>query len=138
MKKNKATRFAISIEEDLFDDFNETLKRKGYPSRSQAVQNLIRRFVTEEEWEEKGDAMGTLTLSLKLDQGHLLSNLQKIKNDYHEEIMSSSSAMVTVQHSIEVLIVQGKGEQLKKLADQALHTEGVTFCKLSLTPLTLK
>ncbi len=133
MKKSKTTRFAISISKELFDHFNKTLERKGYPSRSQAVQNLIRKFIMEEEWDEKENALGTITLVVDHHAVTFPSALNEIQQDFHDEIISNMHAHPDSNNCIEVIMVKGKGKRIRELADRVISTKGVKHGKLTLT-----
>gem|GEM_PF-3071936 len=49
---DKLTRFSISLPASLLEDFDGSLEARGYRTRSDAMRQLIRRFITESFWEE--------------------------------------------------------------------------------------
>jgi CopG family nickel-responsive transcriptional regulator len=56
-------RFGISIESSLLAQFDQLIETKGYTNRSEAIRDLIRDYLVEEEWRhEEGQAVGTVTL----------------------------------------------------------------------------
>ena len=46
-------RFGISMEKKLSEDFDTLILRRGYTNRSEAVRDLIRDYMVEEEWRER-------------------------------------------------------------------------------------
>ena len=45
-------RFGISLEGDLSQKFDARLKKKGYSNRSEAIRDLIRQDLVDQEWHE--------------------------------------------------------------------------------------
>jgi len=55
----RLVRFGVSIEEGLLENFDEVISKKGYANRSEAIRDLIRDYLVEDEWGmEKGDNGG--------------------------------------------------------------------------------
>ena len=44
-------RFGVSIDERLLDRFDELITEKAYVNRSEALRDLIRGALVEEQWE---------------------------------------------------------------------------------------
>ncbi|HEB63259.1 MAG TPA: ribbon-helix-helix protein, CopG family, partial [Gammaproteobacteria bacterium] len=43
-------RFGVSISGDLLEYFDDLIKRRGYNNRSEAIRDLIRERMVQEEW----------------------------------------------------------------------------------------
>jgi len=52
----KIIRVGVTFPPDLLRDFDEIVGKMGYESRSKAVQDAVRMFVSEKKWlqEERG------------------------------------------------------------------------------------
>jgi CopG family nickel-responsive transcriptional regulator len=44
------SRFGVSIDSQLGKRFDEHIKRKGYLNRSEAIRDMIRDVLVEEQW----------------------------------------------------------------------------------------
>ena len=55
-------RFGVSIEEELLARFDEQIHKKGYTNRSEAIRDLIREQIVEEEWRTDKETVGTITI----------------------------------------------------------------------------
>lgn len=67
-------RFGVSIPNDLLERFDRLLVKKGYQNRSEALRDLVRDYlVNEEAQKEKGEVLGTVTLVYD----HHVTNLGK-------------------------------------------------------------
>jgi len=47
-------RFGVSIEEGLIKKFDKYIEQKNYSNRSEAIRDLIRKNLIEEEWAKNG------------------------------------------------------------------------------------
>ena len=45
------TRFGVSLEETLLQQFDRLIHRKGYTNRSEALRDLIRESLVREQWD---------------------------------------------------------------------------------------
>ncbi len=57
-------RFGVSIPEDLINAFDTYIRERQYGSRSEAIRDLIREKLVEQEWEKEAqneDVVGTTT-----------------------------------------------------------------------------
>lgn len=133
MAKTNVTRFAVSIEEELLNDFDKSLKEQGYSNRSQAVQDLIRHYLVEQKWDEKENAMGTITLVFDHHKRNLSEKLTEIQHDYHSQIISNMHIHLDSKNCLEVIAVKGKGKDIRDLANRLISTVGVLHGKLTLT-----
>lgn len=128
------TRFGVSIDSQLIMKFDALINRKGYATRSEAIRDMIRDTLVEEEW-ESGDqeTVGTITLvynhhTRELD--HALTDMQH-KSFHH--IISTLHVHLDAHNCLEVLIIRGKSQEIKKIADRLIGTRGVKHGKLTTT-----
>lgn len=133
MEKTKTTRFAVSINDNLLDDFDQLRKRRGYENRSQAIRDLIRDNLIEQVWDEKKEAMGTITLVFDHHKRNLSDTLTDIQHDFHSQIISNMHVHLDHDNCLEVLVVKGKGKEIRALANQLGSTQGIKHSKLTLT-----
>src|SRR5207249_5688917 len=56
-------RFGVSMDPELLHSFDRLIRRKGYRSRSEAIRDIVRDKLVEEEWEQGARfVVGTVTL----------------------------------------------------------------------------
>ena len=56
-------RFGVSIDSQLIKKFDALVARKGYATRSEAIRDMIRDSLVEQEWEaEDRETVGTITI----------------------------------------------------------------------------
>ncbi len=130
----KIIRFGVSIDERLLKRFDNLIKNKGYVNRSEAVRDLIRNVLVNEQW-EKGDeeTIGTVTLVYDHHTRELSDKLTEHQHAYHHNIISAMHVHLDAHHCLEVLAVKGKPETIKRLSDELIGTKGVKHGKLVTT-----
>jgi CopG family nickel-responsive transcriptional regulator len=129
-----ATRFGVSLEENLLTRFDRLLARKGYANRSEAIRDLIRESLVREQWETgTGEAVGTITLVYNHDTRDLADKLTDLQHAHFKTIVSTLHIHLDTHHCLEVLVLRGKAADLKSIADRLIGTRGVKHGTFSAT-----
>ncbi|NOY62935.1 MAG: nickel-responsive transcriptional regulator NikR [Gammaproteobacteria bacterium] len=126
-------RFGVSIDGDLLERFDELIDQKGYKNRSEALRDLIREHMVEEEWSSDQETVGTITLVYDHHTRDLSANLTHLQHSFTGEIISVLHVHLDHHNCLEVLVVKGKGTLLRQLADQLASTRGVKHGQLTAT-----
>ena len=60
----KIVRVGVTFPPELLKELDETIEKMGYDSRSKAIQDSVRSFVSEYRWlrEQKGPSIGVLVM----------------------------------------------------------------------------
>ena len=128
------TRFGISLEEELLQQFDALIDQKGYPNRSEAIRDLIRDSLVQDRWEGgTEECVGTITLVYSHDTRELTDNLTEIQHDHHSAVISTMHIHLDGHNCLEVLVVRGRGSDIKRIADSLIGTRGVKHGKLTVT-----
>jgi CopG family nickel-responsive transcriptional regulator len=131
-------RVGVSFEPELLDRFDALIEAKGYTNRSEAIRDLVRKSLIESEVEdEKGDVIGTLTIIYDHDAPNVTNRLLHMQHHHHSEISSTTHIHVDEQTCLEVLVVRGRGDNVRELADNIKAIKGVKHGELVLTKATL-
>jgi len=127
-------RFGISITNRLLKHFDGFILEKGYQNRSEAIRDLIRSALVEEQWREaKEDLVGTVTIVYDHHTRELADKLTEQQHTHHDAIISSLHVHLDAHHCLEVIVIKGKAEDIKRLADELIGTKGVKHGKLTTT-----
>lgn len=126
-------RFSISIKEKLLENFDELIEKKGYGNRSDAIRDLIRKFISESEWEE-GDkeTVGTITLIYDHEVRQINEVLTDLQHNYHENILSALHIHLDKHNCLEVLAVKGKGDKIREIGAKLNTVRGVKHARVTL------
>lgn len=128
-------RFGVSLPKNLIEKFDALIKRKNYPNRSEAIRDLIRQSLIEEEVQSNQEVVGILHLLYDHHKRELSDKLTHIQHDHHELIISSTHVHLNHDNCVEVILLRGKGEEIQRLADKLIATIGVINGKLFVTSI---
>lgn len=127
-------RFGVSMDQSLLKDFDKLIAKIGYTNRSEAIRDLIRERLIQQEWQASNqETVGTITLVYDHEIHELTETLTALQHKYHKQIVSTMHIHLDEHNCLEVLIVRGKGNVIKKIADKLQSTKGVKHGKLITT-----
>ena len=134
---DKVTRIGVSLEPDLLEEFDKLIERKSYGNRSEAIRDLIRDALAEEEWKNpEEEVVGTITLIYDHHTGGVKEKLMELQHQRHEYISSSIHIHLDLDRCLEILLVTGKLIELKKLSEELMSIRGVLRGKLTMASTT--
>ena len=126
------TRFGVSIQSSLLQSFDELIRGKGYRNRSEAIRDLIRDNLVKQEWQSAKKTVGVITIVYSHHTRELSRALTRIQHTYYKNIISTTHIHLDPHNCLEVLVVKGKGKELKSMGDRLIGTKGVKHGNLSL------
>ncbi len=129
---SRLVRFSISLEDELLQKFDLHLKEQKYKNRSEAIRDLIREELVEEEWAKNAQVAGTITLVYSHHKRGLVQKLISYQHAYHHLIISTQHIHLDHDNCLEVIIVQGKARSLQQLTDKLKAVKGVKYGNLAM------
>ncbi len=129
-------RFGVSIPKELLKAFDTYIEKKHYANRSEAIRDLIRQKLVEEEWKEsKEEVVGVITYLYDHHKRELAEKLIDLQHDYYERIITTQHIHVDHNRCLELILVRGRANEIKELADKIQSLKGVLHLNLALTTL---
>jgi len=130
----KTIRFSISLESELSRKFDSWMKKNGYENRSEAVRDLIRDKLVEEEWKDDSkEVVAVLSLVYSHDSPELPRVLTDIQHQHHSLVISSTHIHLDKHNCLEVIIMKGQAGVIKKVASELLSLRRVKHGRLMMT-----
>jgi CopG family nickel-responsive transcriptional regulator len=127
-------RFGVSIPDELLAKLDKLAKKKGYFNRSEVLRDLIRDRFVEEEWASvSGEVVGTVTIVYNHHAHELSDKLTDLQHSHYQNIVSTTHIHLDEHNCLEVLVVRGKSQKVKEIADRLIATKGVKHGKLVMT-----
>ncbi len=134
MKNQLKTRFSVSMTPDLAEALDELVSRKGFPSRSQAIAEILRAHLAATGAEASDTRIaGTITLVYDHHKRNLTATLTDIQHDYHDLICSVLHVHVDHHVCMEILAVRGRSGRIRELSDRLIATKGIQHGRLAVT-----
>jgi CopG family nickel-responsive transcriptional regulator len=127
-------RISITIEKDLLGRFEKLLETRRLGNRSEAIRDLIRRRLVEEEI-ETGDSpvVASLTLVYDHEQRELARRLVEQGHAHHARVLSALHVHLDERLCLEVQVLQGTPAELRHYADHLIGLRGVKHGQLALS-----
>ena len=134
------SRFGVSMDSNLLEQFDQVIRSKGYCNRSEAIRDLVRDFLVNEELaketeETESISMGTITLIYNHHTRELGERLTELQHNFHSSIISTLHVHLDAHHCLEVLVVRGKAAMIREIADRLISTRGVAHGKLVMSAI---
>jgi len=131
---SELTRFGVSIPTDLVKAFDASIARKGYRTRSEAIRDMMRDRLVDEEWQlGRMPVIGTVTIVYDHDTRELSHVLTELQHQFHDAITCATHVHLDEHHCLEVIVVNGRADQVRAIADRLISTKGVKHGKLVCT-----
>ncbi|MBD3180910.1 nickel-responsive transcriptional regulator NikR [Candidatus Poribacteria bacterium] len=126
-------RFGVSINSNLLERFDKLIDAKGYDNRSEAIRDMIREHLVEQEWKADVETIGAVTIVYNHHVRELSESLIALQHDHHSAIISSMHVHIDHHNCLEIIVIKEKGSRVKEIADQLISTKGVKHGKLTMT-----
>ncbi len=126
-------RFCISIPAELSNRFDELIRKKKYGNRSEAIRDLIRGSLIEEEIAYNRVVVGIVSLLYNHHKRELSEKLTKLQHSHHQMIVSAMHVHLDQDNCMEVIILKGNSQEIKNLGDVLIATKGVKHGSIYLT-----
>lgn len=129
----KLIRFGVSIPDELIRKFDDHIREKHYSNRSEAIRDLIRKELIQEEVDQNMEVVGVLNILYDHHQRELADKLTGLQHDNHRLVLSSMHIHLDHDNCVEVVLLRGKSSDVKSLAEALIATKGVKHGTLNLT-----
>ncbi len=130
----KVTRFAVSLEEPLFEQLEVLVKKHKYTNRSEFIRDLLRGRLVEGEWEhEHHEVVGTLTLIYDHHAYQLSKKLTDLQHHHHQTVLATTHVHLDEHLCAEMIMMKGHAHELREIADIAGQQKGVLHSVLSIS-----
>ncbi len=130
----KLVRFGISMEQDLLDNFDHLISHKGYSNRSEAIRDIVREKLVEENTSSPYEHIyAALVYIYDHHKRNLEKSLSSLQHEFFQNIISTTHVHVDHDSCLEVILLQGKAKVIKTLSEKLLSIKGVQHGKLTIT-----
>ena len=132
-QKSCVVRFSVSIPSDAASDLDRMSRERGFSNRSQCLTSLIREQLIDHTSEGGNHVMmGLITLIYDHRKTRLQRKLTDLQHQYLREIVTIQLIHLERQHTMQVLLVQGPVQNLRRIANAAISLKGVRHGSLQL------
>jgi len=132
-KGRPVNRISISLPDDLQADLDEMVAKRGFDSRSQAINDMLHQHVVDHKRQIGDEVMvGTITILYNNATRGLQKTLADLQYKYLDEVISSLHVHLMNNQTMEVILVQGPAQKVQVIADEIVTLRGVITGRLQL------
>jgi len=131
-RRDRRTRFGVSLPRALAEEFDELVERMGYATRSKAIHDAISAFIVENKRLDKGYAAGALTCLYYRDVKGLIERIDELHCRYASIIPSSLQIALGPRKCLRVFIVRGPSNTIHRLARELQTKRGIRRMKIAI------
>jgi CopG family nickel-responsive transcriptional regulator len=126
-------RIGVSLEEDLLSIFDALIAKRGYPSRSEAIRDLIRRQISDEQVSNpKATAVAAVFLVYNHHSTKLMGMLTGLQHSHLLQTISSMHIHLDRHDCLEVIVLRGQVGEINKTAESLISLKGVKLGRINL------
>lgn len=130
---SQLSRTGVSLEEDLLKEFDHLIARRRYRNRSEAIRDLIREALLADSVDSNKTVVGTLTLVYDHHIPNLSQKLTEVQHHGGAMVLAATHVHLDHDYCLEVIIMKGRSNEIRDIADRMLAMRGVELGKLVLT-----
>ncbi len=126
-------RFGVSLDLSLLDDFDALIKQSGYDNRSEAIRDLIREKLVQEEWEAPDQE--TFGVVFLVYDHHEMSVDERLTEEQHHNpgnVISTLHVHIDEDNCMEIVVLRGNGQELRRFGQKLISMRGVKYGKINL------
>ena len=127
----KIVRVGVTFPPELLKEFDEIINKIGYNSRSKAIQDAVRLYLSDKKWlkKEKADQRGILVMVYDHDTKGLEQTLTETQHHNSSIISSTMHIHINDQDCLEAIAVKGKASEIRHLSNELTTKKGVKLLK---------
>ncbi|NIP28087.1 MAG: nickel-responsive transcriptional regulator NikR [Phycisphaerae bacterium] len=126
-------RIGVSLDKKLLAKFDKLIAKKGYPNRSEAIRDLIRRQLSSDQLSDpKATAVGAVFLVYDHHATMVPQKLIELQHSHLLHAISSLHVHLDAHDCLEVIVLRGQVGQINKMADSLLSMKGVKLGRTNL------
>lgn len=124
-------RFGVSMQADLLRDFDLYIKGKGYPTRSKAIEDIVRDELKKESLVSGRTGMGAVVLVYDHHKREVVARLTDIQHDYSSLVVCNQHVHLDHDNCMEIIVIRGSQKEMQKFTDKMKSQKGVKFASLT-------
>jgi CopG family nickel-responsive transcriptional regulator len=126
------TIISVSVPEKLLTHVEASIKEQGFANRSEIVRQALRTFIMESRSlrELTGEIAASITIIYEREATK--GQISEIQHSFGNIISTFLHAHIDEAHCLEVIVVKGEAENIRKLVDAFRTNEQISQIKVSI------
>lgn len=123
----------MAIDEVFLEKFDAFVADRSFPTRSEALKNIMREALVRDEW-MKGDIVaGNISLVYDHHKPGILQKLLSAQHDFCHEIICSQHVHLDHANCMEIIVLRGKADRIKEMLKRLRQIKGLNNIVLTMS-----
>ena len=130
---------SISLTSKLLRKLDRFMKERGYSSRSEAVRDAIRDFLSGYELDRfrRGKVTATITVISEHERHNANERLMRLRHEHDEIISGNMHIHLGKTYCLEIFITEGEIEDIMNFISKIRAMRGIHQVKYTMVPLSV-
>ncbi len=137
-------RIGISLDKKLLSMFDKLITKQGYPSRSEAIRDLVRQQISREQiGDPKSQAVAALFLVYDHHATKLIERLIRLQHSstagshrtHATHVISSLHVHLDERDCLEIIVLSGRVGEIENISENILSMKGVKLGRINLVAI---
>ena len=126
------TIISVSVPEKLLERVEKSIKEQGFANRSEIVRQALRTFIMESRSlkELEGEIAASITIIYERDATK--GQISEIQRSFRDMISTFLHFHIDEDYCLEVIVVKGEADNIRKLVDAFRTNEQINQIKVSI------
>ena len=130
---SKIERVGVSLDKSLLSMFDELIEKQGYSNRSEAIRDLIRSRLSEQQLADPSTrAVAGIFLVYDHHSTKLAGKLVELQHNNLLQVITSTHVHLDHNNCLEVIILKGKVKEIEKLGNSIAALKGVKLSRINI------
>jgi CopG family nickel-responsive transcriptional regulator len=121
----RISRFGVSLGKELLEDFDKLVKNCNYPTRSKAIEDLIRAEIIKKRWIVARYIVGAIILVYNHHRRELVNKITTTQHNFQDMIVSSQHIHLDKDNCLEIIVIKGSPKDMERLLYSLKSVKGV-------------
>ena len=134
-------RITVTLDDDLMADLSKFITRRRYTNQSEAVRNLARAAIQQATLDMGGgthQCVGAVIYVYESSARRVPQCLVELSRDRPDLFQTTLHVHLDHDRCMEVMVLQGRAEEVRGFSDQIIAQRGVRHGRLVLMPIDFK
>ncbi|MCK4884540.1 nickel-responsive transcriptional regulator NikR [Candidatus Bathyarchaeota archaeon] len=126
------TIISVSVPEKLLERVKNSIKEQGFANRSEIIRQALRTFIMESRSlkELEGEIAASITIIYERDATK--GQISEIQHSFGDIISTFLHAHIEEDYCLEVIVIKGEADKIRKLVDAFRTNEHINQIKVSI------
>lgn len=132
-------RFTISLSAKLAQEFDELIHARGYQNRSEAMRDILRRYIEEQRLrvQKAPQCVANVSYVYSHNERELANRLIDRQHHFHDLVIATMHAHLDHDQCMESLFLKGPTDRVHACTDSLIAERGVRHGAINLVPVDI-